>query len=152
PAASHPAGSDCRRLMPELMLAIESSCDETAAAVVTRERHVLSNIVATQTDLHERFGGVVPEIASRAHVRRILPVIDEALQGAGIARGNDDVIAVLSQPGLGGSLLVGLTAAKTLACVRDVALVAVDHIESHLHACQLAEGRELFPAVGLVGS
>jgi N6-L-threonylcarbamoyladenine synthase len=138
--------------MPELMLAIESSCDETAAAVVTRERRVLSNIVATQTDLHERFGGVVPEIASRAHVRRILPVIDEALQQAGVQLRDIDAVAVVSQPGLVGSLLVGLTAAKTLSCVLDVPLVAVDHIEAHLYACQLAEGRPLFPAVGLVVS
>jgi N6-L-threonylcarbamoyladenine synthase len=138
--------------MAELMLAIESSCDETAAAVVTQERIVLSNIVATQTDLHERFGGVVPEIASRAHVRRILPVIDEALRVAGAQLCDVKVIAVVSQPGLVGSLLVGLTAAKTLACILDVPLVAVDHIESHLYACQLAEGRELFPAVGLVVS
>jgi N6-L-threonylcarbamoyladenine synthase len=138
--------------MPELMLAIESSCDETAAAVVTRERIVLSNIVATQTALHKRFGGVVPEIASRAHVRRVLPVIDEALHAAGVRLHEIGVIAVVAQPGLVGSLLVGLTAAKTLACVLDVPLVAVDHIESHLYACRLAEGRELFPAVGLVVS
>jgi len=136
----------------ELLLAIESSCDETAAAVVTRDRRVLSNVVASQSDLHERFGGVVPEIASRAHLQRLLPVLDEALQQAGCELSQIGVIAVVNEPGLVGSLLVGLTAAKTLACVLDVPLVAVNHLEAHLYACQLADGRELFPAIGLVVS
>ena len=136
----------------ELLLAIESSCDETAAAVVTRDRHVLSNVIASQTKLHQRFGGVVPEIASRAHLQRILPVIDEALREAGVTLPEIRAIAVVTEPGLVGSLLVGLTAAKTLAFVLGVPLVAVNHLEAHLYACRLAEGRELFPAVGLVVS
>ena len=135
-----------------LMLAIESSCDETAAAVVTRDLRVLSSVVASQNELHERFGGVVPEIASRAHVQRILPVIDEALRKAGVALKDLSVIAVVTQPGLVGSLLVGLTAAKTLALVLNKPLVAVNHIEGHIYACRLAAGRDLFPSIGLVVS
>lgn len=137
---------------PESLLAIESSCDETAAAVVTRDRRVLSNVVASQSALHERFGGVVPEIASRAHLQRLLPVLDEAMQKADCEVAQISAIAVVNEPGLVGSLLVGLTAAKALACVLDVPLVAVNHLEAHLYACQLAESRPLFPAVGLVVS
>lgn len=135
-----------------LMLAIESSCDETAAAVVTKDLRVLSSVVASQNELHERFGGVVPEIASRAHVQRILPVIDEALRQAGVTLQELSVIAVVTQPGLVGSLLVGLTAAKTLALVLNKPLVAVNHIEGHIYACRLAAGRDLFPCIGLVVS
>lgn len=136
----------------ELLLAIESSCDETAAAVIDRDRKVLSNVVASQFDLHEKYGGVVPEIASRAHVTRILPVIDEALKNAGVSLQDLDAIAVATEPGLVGSLLVGLTAAKTLSLVLGVPLIAVNHIEAHIYACQMAAGRAIFPAVGLVVS
>ncbi len=135
-----------------VLLAIESSCDETAAAVIDRDRRVLSNIVATQHELHERFGGVVPEIASRAHVERILPVIDEALRRSGKTLKDVGAVAVATHPGLVGSLLVGLTAAKTLAMVLNVPLLAINHIEAHLYACRLAAGREVFPAIGLVVS
>jgi len=131
---------------------VESSCDETAAAVINQDRQVLSSIVATQHDLHERFGGVVPEIASRAHVERILPVIDEALRQAGATLDQVGAIAVATNPGLVGSLLVGLTAAKTLSMVLGVPLLAVNHIEAHLYACQIAARRNAFPAVGLVVS
>lgn len=135
-----------------VLLAIESSCDETAAAVIDRDLNALSNVVASQDELHERFGGVVPEIASRAHVRRILPVIDKALSQAGRAPRDLAAIAVATQPGLVGSLLVGLTAAKTLAAVWRIPLLAVNHIEAHLYACRMAAGREVFPAIGLVVS
>lgn len=135
-----------------MMLAIESSCDETAAAIVTRDLRVLSSVVASQNELHQRFGGVVPEIASRAHVQRILPVIDEAIRQAGMTLREIEVIAVVTQPGLVGSLLVGLTAAKTLALVLEKPLVAVNHIEGHIYACRLAAGRDIFPCVGLVVS
>ena len=135
-----------------LLLAIESSCDETAAAVIDRSRRVLSSVISTQHELHERFGGVVPEIASRAHVERILPVIDEALRQAGKTLPDIGAIAVATRPGLVGSLLVGLTAAKTLASVLEVPLLALDHIEAHLYACRMAAGRDVFPAVGLVVS
>jgi N6-L-threonylcarbamoyladenine synthase len=136
----------------ELLLAIESSCDETAAAVVTRDLEVLSNIVASQADLHEKYGGVVPEVASRAHVTRILPVVDEALRRADVALGDLAAIAVTTQPGLVGSLLVGVTAAKTLAMVLGVPLVAVDHIAAHVYACRMAAGRDVYPAIGFVVS
>lgn len=137
---------------PKLLLAIESSCDETAAAVIDCNRTVLSNVVASQFDLHEKYGGVVPEIASRAHVARILPVIDEALKNAGVNLQDLDAVAVATEPGLVGSLLVGLTAAKTLSLVLDIPLIAVNHIEAHIYACQMAAGRKIFPAVGLVVS
>ena len=136
----------------QLLLAIESSCDETAAAVIRRDLTVLSNVVASQNDLHERFGGVVPEIASRAHVRCILPVIDEALKKANATLDELSAIAVVTQPGLVGSLLVGLTAAKTLALATGLPLIAVNHIEAHLYACRMLAGRDVFPAVGLVVS
>lgn len=136
----------------QLLLAIESSCDETAAAVIRQDLHVLSNVVASQNELHERFGGVVPEIASRAHVRRILPVIDEALQQADVKLEDLHAIAVTIQPGLVGSLLVGLTAAKTLAFAYDIPLVAVNHVEAHIFACRMAANRDIFPAIGLVVS
>ncbi len=134
------------------LLAIESSCDETAAAVIDERLCVLSSVVASQTALHVRFGGVVPEVASRAHVERILPVIDEALRQAVVRLEDLSAVAVVTQPGLVGSLLVGLTAAKTLALVLDVPLVAVNHIEAHLFACRMHAGRDLFPAIGLVVS
>lgn len=134
------------------LLAIESSCDETAAAVIDSDRRVLSNVVASQDDLHRRFGGVVPEIASRAHVRAVLPVIDEALRRADRKLGDVDAIAVTTEPGLVGSLLVGLTAAKTLAMALSVPLVAVNHVHAHLYACRLSAGVDVFPAIGLVVS
>ena len=136
----------------KLLLAIESSCDETAAAVINRDRQVLSNIVSTQHELHERFGGVVPEIASRAHLERILPVIDEALRKAGATLDDLGAVAVATHPGLVGSLLVGLTAAKTLSMVLDIPLLAINHIEAHIYACRMAAGRDVFPAVGFVVS
>ena len=108
------------------LLTIETTCDETAAAVVTDELQVLSSVVASQDKLHERFGGVVPEIAARAHVERILPTIDEALRKAGVRLAEVDAIAVANTPGLAGSLLVGLVAAKTLAAAANKPLVAIN--------------------------
>lgn len=134
------------------LLCLESSCDETAAAIIDPKRNVLSSVVASQDQLHERFGGVVPEIASRAHVERILPVIDEALRKASVTLEDLAAIAVMTEPGLVGSLLVGVTAAKTLAMVLDLPLIAVNHIEAHLYACRMAAGCDIFPAVGLVVS
>ncbi|GAC1472831.1 MAG: tRNA (adenosine(37)-N6)-threonylcarbamoyltransferase complex transferase subunit TsaD [Isosphaeraceae bacterium] len=143
-----------------VLLAIETTCDETAAAVLVGPRPpllgvpvILSSVVASQFDLHERFGGVVPEIASREHVRQILPVIDEALKRAGVGLKELGAIAVATRPGLVGALVVGLTAAKSLALALDVPLVAVDHLEGHLYACQLANPEEeVYPSVGLVVS
>lgn len=137
---------------PELLLAIESSCDETAAAVITRNLEVLSNVVSTQAELHLRYGGVVPEIASRAHVERILPVIDQALKTASIELKDLSAVAVVTQPGLVGSLLVGVTAAKAIALTLQIPLIDVNHVEAHLYACRMAAGREVFPAIGLVVS
>jgi N6-L-threonylcarbamoyladenine synthase len=134
------------------LLTIETTCDETAAAVVTDRLEVLSSVVASQDALHERFGGVVPEIASRAHVERILPVIDEALRKAGLKHGDLAAIAVANTPGLAGSLLVGLTAAKALCVAWDLPLLAVNHLQAHIYACRLASGRDVFPCIGLIVS
>jgi N6-L-threonylcarbamoyladenine synthase len=133
-------------------LGLETSCDETAAAVFTDEPRVLSNVIASQTDLHARFGGVVPEVAARAHVQRLLPVIDEALRQAGLGLADIGCIAVHNTPGLVGALLVGVSAAKMLAVALDVPLLGVNHLEGHIYACRLAAGRDIFPCVGLVVS
>lgn len=135
-----------------ILLAIESSCDETAAAVIDESLVALSNVVASQAELHATYGGVVPEIASRAHLERLLPVLEEAIDKAGAALADIDAVAVTTHPGLVGSLLVGLTAAKTLAWTLGVPLVAVNHVDAHLYACRMDAGRDIFPAVGLVVS
>jgi N6-L-threonylcarbamoyladenine synthase len=134
------------------ILTIETTCDETAAAVVTDRLEVLGAVVASQDDLHRRFGGVVPEIASRAHLERMLPVIDETLRRAELTLGELDAVAVANTPGLAGSLLVGLTAAKTLAMAADLPLVAIDHLQAHIYACRIAAREEVFPCVGLIVS
>src|SRR5947199_4596445 len=133
-------------------LGIETSCDETAAAVFTEEPAVLANVIASQTDLHARFGGVVPEVAARAHLQKLLPVIDEALRQANIRLEQVGCIAVHNTPGLVGALLVGVSAAKMLAVALNVPLIAVNHIEAHIYACRLAAGRDIFPCIGLVVS
>ncbi|MFM7107980.1 MAG: tRNA (adenosine(37)-N6)-threonylcarbamoyltransferase complex transferase subunit TsaD [Planctomycetaceae bacterium] len=135
------------------LLAIETTCDETAAAVIGRDRTVLASVVASQESLHARWRGVVPEIASRAHVERIVPVIDEALARAGVGRGDVAAVAVAVSPGLVGSLLVGLAAAKGIAAVLGVPVVGYDHVAAHLYACRLAHGDAVqYPCVGLVAS
>ena len=138
------------------ILGIESSCDETAAAVVADGREILSNVVASQADLHRKYGGVVPELASREHLRRIVPVVREALAQAGMKLADMDAIAVTQGPGLVGSLLVGITYGKTLATALEKPLVAVNHLEGHVHAVFLEAHRvgrkpEL-PAVCLIVS
>ncbi len=134
------------------ILTIETTCDETAAAVVTDQLAVLGSSVASQHELHQPFSGVVPEIASRAHVERILPVIDRAIANAGLSLRQIDAVAVAHTPGLAGSLLVGLSAAKSLAVALGIPLVAIDHLQAHVYACRLAAGREVFPCVGLIVS
>ena len=134
------------------ILTLETTCDETAAAVVNDRLEVLGSVVASQDELHRRFGGVVPEIASRAHLERILPVIDETLRRAGLTLADIDAVAVANTPGLAGSLLVGLVAAKTICVARQIPLVAVNHLQAHVYACRLAAGRDVFPCVGLIVS
>ncbi len=117
-----------------LTLGIETSCDETAAAVLKDGREILSNVISTQIPLHQKFGGVVPEIASRKHILNIMPVIDEAIKSAGIELNEVNQIAVTYGPGLVGALLVGVSAAKTLAFALEVPLIAVNHLEGHIFA------------------
>src|SRR5437660_351557 len=133
-------------------LGIETSCDETAAAVFTDEPAILSSVIASQTDLHARFGGVVPEVAARAHLQRLLPVIDEALRRAGVRLDQIGAVAVHNTPGLVGALLVGVSAAKMLSVALGVPLLAVNHVEAHIYAARLAAGRDIFPCLGLVVS
>ena len=122
-----------------LVLAIETSCDETAAAVVAEGKYVLSSVVSSQVDIHARYGGVVPEIASRAHVDLIAPVIAQALVEAGIEQNDFDLGAPTSGPGVVGSLLVGVSAAKSLALVWKKPFIGVNHLEAHLYSCFLEE-------------
>ena len=122
-----------------LILGIESSCDETAAAVVERGARTLSSVVASQIATHLRYGGVVPELASREHLRAIVPVVRAALAEAGITLADLDAIAVTSGPGLAGALLVGITYAKALAFAQGLPLIAVNHLEGHIHAVLLQE-------------
>jgi N6-L-threonylcarbamoyladenine synthase len=134
------------------LLTIETTCDETAAAVIDGDLRVLGSVVASQDKLHERFRGVVPEIAARTHVERILPVIDETLHRAGLKPVDLDAIAVANTPGLAGSLLVGLVAAKTLCLALNKPLVAINHLHAHIYGCRMASGQEIFPCVGLIVS
>jgi N6-L-threonylcarbamoyladenine synthase len=134
------------------ILAIETSCDETAAAVVEDGRRALSDVVATQIEIHRRWGGVVPELASRNHVVQVMPVVDEALARAGLAPAALDAVAVTSGPGLVGALLVGVQAAKALALSWGKPLVRVNHLEGHLVAAFLGDPAPSFPYLGLVVS
>ena len=141
-----------------LVLAIESSCDETGVALVDGGRQILSNVVASQVALHAPSGGIVPEVAARAHLRWILPVLDEAWQGAGAGWDDVGAVAVTRGPGLAGSLLVGINVAKTLAWVHDRPLVGVNHLEGHIYAAWLLDpgqgeaAQPVFPLVALVVS
>jgi N6-L-threonylcarbamoyladenine synthase len=138
--------------MSSLLLGIETSCDETAAAVVRDGREILSSVVHSQASLHAVHGGVVPEIAGRSHLEQILPVIDAALEKAGTDVGGIDAIAVTTRPGLIGSLLVGVSAAKTLAWTRNLPLVGVHHIEAHVYAATMENGERPYPCLALVVS
>lgn len=136
-----------------VILGIESTCDETAAAVVVDGFDVRSNVVATQIDLHAKYRGVVPEIASRAHIENILPVLEQALEQANASLSEIDAVAVAHRPGLIGSLLIGVTAAKTLAWSLGKPLVGVDHVQAHLYSVRLESNQSpIFPAVGMVCS
>jgi len=139
-------------LTETLILGIESSCDETAAAVVAGGNRLMSNIVASQIDLHKRFGGVVPEIASRKHLETILPTIQEALDVAEVKLSDLTAIAVTYGPGLVGTLLVGLSTAKALAFALDKPLIGVNHLQGHIYANFLTEAPPAFPLVCLIVS
>lgn len=135
-----------------LVLGIETSCDETAAAVVEDGRVIRSNVIASQADLHRRFGGVVPELASRKHLERILPVIDEALEHSGCPMAAIDGLAVTCGPGLVGALAVGVAAAKALAALLSRPLAAVNHLEGHIYSGFLTDPDLEFPVLALVVS
>jgi N6-L-threonylcarbamoyladenine synthase len=135
-----------------LVLAIESSCDETSAAVVRDGSVLLSNVIASQIDVHSRFGGVVPEIASRKHIESIAPVILEALHDANVELGDIEGIAVTRGPGLIGSLLIGLSAAKAISFARGIPYVGVNHLEGHVAAVFLTDRKPEFPFIALVVS
>jgi len=135
-----------------LILGIETSCDETSVSVLAHGSDIRSNVVASQADLHRRFGGVVPELASRQHLERLLPVMDEALEIAGVGLEDLTAVAVTQGPGLVGALTVGVAAAKALALSRDLALVGVNHLEGHLYGAWLAAPDLAFPALALIVS
>lgn len=141
------------------ILAIETSCDETAGAVIADGRHILSNVVASQVELHAEYGGVFPEMASRAHVRAIVPVIEQTMQEAHLGFNDLDAVAATYGPGLAGSLLVGVNAAKGLALGRRLPLIGVNHLEAHIYAHWLdvegegaARGNLSFPVLSMLVS
>ena len=138
--------------MSEIVLGVETSCDETAAAVLRGPAELLSNVIASQVPLHQKFGGVVPEIASRKHLELVLPVIRQAMDEAGVTIQDIDCVAVTSGPGLVGALLVGVSAAKALAFARDIPLVAVNHLRGHIYANFLSNPELEFPLICLVVS
>lgn len=135
------------------ILGIETSCDETAVAVVEDGRVLRSNIIATQTDMHAKYGGVVPEAAARAHLGAMVPVVDSALESASVDWGDLDAVAVTRGPGLAGALLIGVNAAKALSFARGLPLIAVNHLEGHVYANWLVDQAEPeFPLVCLIVS
>jgi N6-L-threonylcarbamoyladenine synthase len=134
------------------VLAIETSCDDTGAAVVLDGRKILSNVVSSQVPIHQKYGGVVPELASRRHIESIVPIVKEALEIAKLTLSEIDGIAVTQGPGLVGSLLVGLSFAKSIAFATGLPFIGVNHIEAHLSAIFLEEKSPRFPFIGLVVS
>lgn len=135
-----------------LILGIETSCDETSAAVLEDGRRILSSVVASQVDLHAKFGGIVPEVASRKHVELINPVIQEALEGAGVGLSAIEAVAVTNGPGLLGALLVGICAAKSIAWARSIPLIGLHHVEAHISALYLSNPEIEYPFLCLVVS
>lgn len=134
------------------VLGIETSCDETAAAIVRNGSEVLSDVVSSQIEIHQKYGGVVPEIASRAHIEKIYPIVEQVIQQSGLDKGDIDAVAVANQPGLTVALIVGLTAAKTLALVLEKPLIAINHIHAHLQSAMMDEKNLHLPAIALVVS
>lgn len=135
-----------------LILGIDTSCDDTSAAVVADGDRVLSNVVSSQDDIHRKYGGIVPELASRRHIEMIWPVVDEALKKAGVSLGGISAVAVCRGPGLIGSLLVGCGFAKSLAYAGDIPLLAVNHLEGHMFSAFLEDNRPEFPFLSLIVS
>jgi len=134
------------------ILAIETSCDETAAAVVEDGVSILSNIVASQVDIHARYGGIVPEVASRQHILTVLPVVENAMDEAEVAWQDIIAIAVTFGPGLAGSLLVGVNVAKAIAFTQGLPLVGINHLEGHIYANWLGNEQPVFPCLCLIAS
>ncbi len=134
------------------ILGIDTSCDETSAAVVEDGAKLLSNIISSQVEIHARYGGIVPEVASRQHILSILPVVDRAFKESGTDWGNLQCIAVTNGPGLAGSLLVGVNMAKALSFARNIPLVGIDHIEGHIYAAWLTGNEIEFPLICLIVS
>ena len=134
------------------ILGIETSCDETAAAVVEDGTKILSNVISSQVDLHSRYGGIVPEVASRQHLLSIMPIVEKALADAKVDAKDLSAIAVTNGPGLAGSLLVGVNLAKALALAWELPLVGVNHLEAHIYANWLGSDKPAFPAISLIVS
>lgn len=135
-----------------LILGIDTSCDDTAASVVEDGVNIISNIVSSQTAIHKKYGGIVPELASRRHIEMIWPVVDEAMKGAGVGLQDLSAIAVCNGPGLIGSLLVGCSFAKAICYSKNIPLVAVNHLEGHIFSSFLEEPRPEFPFLSLIVS
>ncbi len=135
-----------------LVLGIETSCDETSASVVENGKEILSNIVASQIDIHSKFGGVVPELASRKHIQNIIPVITSALSSANVSLDDIDGIAVTQGPGLVGSLLIGISTAKALSFAKGLPIVGVNHLEGHIYSNYLEHSDLKPPFISLVVS
>ena len=133
-----------------LILGIESTCDETAASIVVDGRTILSNVIASQIPLHSPYGGVYPELASRSHINSLTPVIEMAISEAKITKSQIDLISVAKGPGLIGSLLIGLNAAKALSLAWEKPFVGVNHVEAHLYASMMGQQDPIFPSLGVV--
>jgi N6-L-threonylcarbamoyladenine synthase len=134
------------------ILGIETSCDETAAAVVEDGTRILSNVISSQVELHSRYGGIVPEVASRQHLLSIMPIVEKALADAKVRHSDLSAIAVTNGPGLAGSLLVGVNLAKAVALAWGLPLIGVNHLEAHIYANWLGEDKPFFPAISLIVS
>lgn len=143
-------GKNNNELIFMIVLGIESTCDETACAIVRDGAEILSNVVASQFDVHEKWGGVFPELACRRHIDTLIPVIQEALNKAGLDQTDIDLIAVAKGPGLIGALLIGLNTAKTLSLAWNKPFVGVNHVEAHLYAAMMGKEKIEFPALGAV--
>jgi len=134
------------------ILGIETSCDETAAAVVEDGTKILSNVIASQVEIHSRYGGIVPEVASRQHLLSIMPIVEKSLADARVSHSDLSAIAVTNGPGLAGSLLVGVNFAKAVALAWELPLVSVNHLEAHIYANWLSSDKPIFPAISLIVS